>query len=174
MLSQFRLVLCAAIAFAAVWTSAALAQWPGSHVARLEPGYRGVCEDCDLSGRILAGARMMDSVFDGSDFSHAVLTRADASRSSFESVDFTGADLTRAKLVGARCADAVFEDAVLMHTDARQADFSRATFTRARLDGANFSGADLRRARGLTQAQLNRACGNGETLLPRGLRVRTC
>ena len=40
--------------------------------------------------------------------------------------------------------------------------------------GANFGGAEMGRARGLTQAQLNGACGDETTELPRGLRLRGC
>ena len=35
-------------------------------------------------------------------------------------------------------------------------------------------GADLTGARGLTQAQVGRACGDASTRLPRGLTARTC
>ena len=47
-------------------------------------------------------------------------------------------------------------------------------FSRATLDGTNFSGAQLGRATGLTQAQLNRACGDSSTILPTGLRIPAC
>lgn len=148
-------------------------------VARLEPGYGGVCEECDLSGRILAGARMTNSVFNRSNFSNAVLARADASRSQFEGANFSDADLRRARLVNARCPRARFDRAILVQTDARGADFTRASFssadvTRMNLRDANLSGADLRNARGLTQAQLDQACGDRRTRLPRGLRVEMC
>ena len=32
----------------------------------------------------------------------------------------------------------------------------------------------LRKAKGLTQAQLNRACGDAPTRLPRGMRIPDC
>ena len=44
----------------------------------------------------------------------------------------------------------------------------------ATLAGANVSGAEMDRAVGLTQAQLNRACGDADTRLPRGLSVPRC
>lgn len=148
-------------------------------VARLEPGYGGVCEECDLSGRILAGARMTNSNFNRSDFSNAVLARVDASRSRFEGANFTDADLRHARLIGARCPRARFERALLVQANAQGADFTRATFgnadvTRMNLRDANLSGADLRHARGLTQAQLDQACGDRRTRLPRGMRVGMC
>ena len=164
-----------------MWAGQAFAFWPFGGGARVDlaPAYGGVCEDCDLSGRILAGARMTNSNFGRSDFSNAVLARADASRSDFEGANFTQADLTRMRLVEASCPRARFERARLQGADARGANFTRATFasadvTRMNFEDANLSGADLRNARGLTQAQLDQACGDGRTRLPRGMRVGRC
>lgn len=182
MLTQLRLALFTAAALAAVSVSqAASAFWPFGADPRLDhaPAYGGVCEECDLSGRILAGARMTHSNFSRSDFSNAVLTRADASHSEFTGADFTQADLTRARLVDASCPRARFERARLAHSNARGADFTRASFAHADVTQMNFedadlSGADLRSARGLTQTQLDQACGDRRTRLPRGLRVERC
>ncbi|MHA0110809.1 pentapeptide repeat-containing protein, partial [Klebsiella pneumoniae] len=44
----------------------------------------------------------------------------------------------------------------------------------AKMDGANFAGAEMRRTRGLTQAQLNTACGDASTQLPAGLHIQAC
>jgi len=152
---QFRHIAIAAALVSALSASAALAQWPSARpVARLDPGYGGVCEACDLSGRILAGARMSNSIFNGSDFSQAVMTRVDGSNSEFERADFTEADISYANFVRARFAGAVFDRAKLAHVVAH--------------------GADLRGARGLTQRQLRGSCGDGATQLPRGLRVAAC
>jgi uncharacterized protein YjbI with pentapeptide repeats len=52
--------------------------------------------------------------------------------------------------------------------------FSSANFAGANLTNANLSGAELKGARGLTQTQLSKACGDAETTLPRGLTVPTC
>ncbi len=179
MLTRFRLVLIAAAAFGAVWVTQALAFWPFNTPARLDPGYGGVCEECDLSGRLMAGARLTNSVFNRADFSNAVLTRADASRSQFEAADFTAADLTHAKLVDAECPRAQFDNATLRQVDARGTNFRGASFVRADVTSVNFEranigGADLRQAEGLTQAQLDGACGDGRTRLPQGMRVRRC
>lgn len=181
MLTHFRLAVCAAAALTAVSASQALAFWPFGNDAHVDlaPAYGGVCEECDLSGRILAGARMTHSNFSRSDFSNAVLARADASHSEFDAADFTQADLTRTRLVDASCPRARFERARLQNADARGADFTRANFanadvTRMNFEDANLSGADLRQARGLTQAQLDEACGDRRTRLPRGLRVGRC
>ena len=146
---HFRLILaCAALAVAlgGDWAVASRAPAP---MARLAPGYGGVCEACDLSGRILANARLAGGDFRRANFSHAVLARADATGAVFERANFADADLSNATLA--------------------RANLARADFTRA-----NLAGADLRDTRGLTQAQLARACGDAETKLPRGLRVRAC
>ncbi|MBL8548093.1 MAG: pentapeptide repeat-containing protein [Hyphomonadaceae bacterium] len=181
MLTQLRFAVFAAAALGAVSAGQASAFWPFGADARVDmaPAYGGVCEECDLSGRILTGARMTHSNFSRSDFSNAVLTRADASHSDFGGADFTQADLSRARLIDASCPHARFERARLQQADARGADFTRATFanadvTRMNLEDADLSGADLRRARGLTQAQLDQACGDRRTRLPHGLRVGSC
>ena len=181
--THFRLAstIAAAGFLAAAWVGQASAFWPFGAPTRIElaPSYRGVCEGCDLSGRILTGARMSNSNFSRADFSGAVMARADASGSAFEEADFTDADLSSAKLADAICPRATFERAVLRRSDVSGADFTRADFTHADVSMADFAGAiiagaDLRTARGLTQAQLDHACGDEQTLLPRGLRVRRC
>ena len=68
--------------------------------------------------------------------------------------DFAHADLTNASFVGAY--------------------LEGANFAGATLGGTNFSGAEMARSRGLSQAQLAAACGDGSTALPRGLRLKPC
>jgi uncharacterized protein YjbI with pentapeptide repeats len=104
------------------------------------------------------------------------------------------ADLTNLCVKHGNLEGAVFDDAqmVLMcmsYGDYRNASFrganlSGANLAHARLDGADLSGArltitsirgaDLSHARGLTQAQVNQACGDAATKLPAPLRVKTC
>jgi uncharacterized protein YjbI with pentapeptide repeats len=180
-LTQLRLAVISAAALCVVGVGQAFAFWPFAGPVRMSmaPAYGGVCEGCDLSGRILAGAKMSNSNFSGSNFTSAVLARADATGSRFEEANFTDADLRHIKLVETRCPRAVFENAVLANADARGADFRHADFTGANVarmsfEGADIAGADLRNAEGLTQTQLNAACGNRLTRVPRGLRVRSC
>lgn len=150
-LTQFRLLAIAGATLAVAFGGQALAFWPfgGSTRIALSPAYGGVCEDCDLSGRILAGAKMSNSVFNRSNFTRSVMRRADGTESEFVEANFTDADLSYMKFDSADVTDAIF--------------------LRARIHGA-----DLAEAHGLTQAQLNQACGDDETLAPRGLRVRIC
>jgi uncharacterized protein YjbI with pentapeptide repeats len=153
-LTHFRLIALAGTALLAIWASGALAQRPRTEVVRLDPGYGGVCEACDLRGRVLTGARMNGSVFDRTDFSYAVLARIDGTESRFDGAHFDYADLEGGRFVRAR--------------------FQRARFHGARLANANFSAADLRYSTGLTQRQLDRACGDADTRLPPRLRIRPC
>ena len=71
-----------------------------------------------------------------------------------EGSDFTGVDFQDAVLVGGW--------------------FGGSKFDNAKFDNANLSGSDLSEAKGLTQAQLNTACGDGETRLPKGLVLQAC
>ena len=87
-------------------------------------------------------------------FANADLRDVEAYGGVFSGSDFSRADMTNASFVGAY--------------------LEGANFAGARLSGTNFSGARLSRANGLSQAQLNRACGDGSTVLPRGLRIPAC
>ncbi|HEX7929798.1 MAG TPA: pentapeptide repeat-containing protein, partial [Sphingomicrobium sp.] len=79
----------------------------------------------------------------------ASLSNGGFSHASFRSSDLSNADLASSSFDGA---------------DFREADFSRTTL----------QGADLSNARNLTQRQLDDACGDARTRLPRGLTVRAC
>ena len=109
-------------------------------------------------------------------------------------INLTGARLRQANLslsvlTGARLSNADLRDStayggVMTRADLRSADLGQASFVGvylqganlagARLDGTNFSGSNLTGARGLTQSQLNRACGDESTILPSGLHIPTC
>ena len=181
MLTYLRIFAVSAATLCVVGIGQAFAFWPFAGPVRmsLAPAYGGVCEGCDLSGRILVGAKMSNSDFSGSNFTGAVLARADGTGSEFEEANFTGADLRSVKVIEATCPRAIFENASLANADARRADFRHADFTRANVTrmnfgGADIAGADLRNAEGLTQSQLNAACGDRLTRVPPGMRVRNC
>ena len=160
--SRALLIAAAVMAFAAP----ALAQNAGQ-IARVEGG--ASCAGCDLlqidlsyqvvTNRDFSGARLMQGgftagIYDGVRFSGANLRFLEGSASRFSRANFTGADLSEASLVGSY--------------------FGGARFTRANLTGANLSGSDFSSATGLTQAQLDTACGDADTRLPSGLTVPVC
>ena len=85
-----------------------------------------------------------------------------------------GCNLFQADFGGAAMRGRNFAHARLRQADLSLSTMNGANFSGAKLSGANFSGAQLDRARGLSQGQLNAACGDAETDLPAGLRVPAC
>ena len=81
------------------------------------------------------------------------LGRADLSGASLSDADLSSSDLSDAKLSGA--------------------DLSGADLSDASLNGADLSEVDLSAAEGLTQAQLDQACGTNAKLPP-GLTLCPC
>jgi uncharacterized protein YjbI with pentapeptide repeats len=113
----------------------------------------------DLPGRDFAGARLRQadlsvSVFDHSRFEGDDLRDVNGYGGRFTDADFAGANMTNATFVGAYLEGANLRGAVL--------------------SGVNFSGAEMGRAVGLSQSQLNAACGDETTKLPAGLRIPAC
>jgi len=128
-------------------------------------------------------------------------TASDGYRANFCEADLGGADLNEAMLAGANFAKAKLHDnAQLNQANLTRANFSEAQFHGAILDNAmlhlailhkavlqdaslknamlyraNLQGADLRNVIDLTQYQINMACLDKHTKLPRGLsRPKPC
>lgn len=98
----------------------------------------------------LKGARMWAAHLNGSDLSFADLTGADLSPAMLIGANFSNANLTGVQFTLAWLTDAVFDHAIL-------------------------TGANLWNARGLTQSQLDQACGDTlTTKLPPGLTIKQC
>jgi uncharacterized protein YjbI with pentapeptide repeats len=127
------------------------------------------CEGCDLFQIDLSYQVVSGRNFTGSRIRQSDMTIAIADRTNF-----TGANLSLANLFGVRATGANFTGANLDEASLVGAYFGSANFTGARLRGANLSGADMANVRGLTQEQLNTACGDATTTLPSGLTVPTC
>jgi uncharacterized protein YjbI with pentapeptide repeats len=113
----------------------------------------------ELKSRNFAGARLRQSdlslsIMNRTSFAHADLRDVNAYGGVFSSVNFSGADMTNATFVGAY--------------------LEGSNFSGAKLSGTNFSGAEMSRVAGLSQGQLNAACGDSSTLLPMGLRIPAC
>ena len=118
---------------------------------------------------VMRGAVFEDATLTGASLTHsslqqAKLNRAELARGQFHDNDFSGADFSHARLADANLARSRFTDARLDGAD----------LSGASLDGADLSGASLRTAQGLTQAQLDAACGDGRTTLPDELTLRDC
>ena len=108
----------------------------------------------NLSGSRLRQSDMSLSVMNRTRFSNADLRDVEAYGGVFSSSNFSGANLTNASFVGAY--------------------LEGSNFSGATLAGVNLSGAQLSRATGLTQGQLNRACGDASTVLPGRLSIPSC
>jgi uncharacterized protein YjbI with pentapeptide repeats len=113
----------------------------------------------ELKSKNLAGARLRQA-----DLSTAVMNRT----------SFAGGDLRDLNAYGAVLTGASFARADLTNASFVGAYLQGANFSGARLSGVNFSGAEMNRAVGLSQGQLNGACGDDSTLLPRGLSIPRC
>ncbi len=121
------------------------------------------CTHCDLTNAKMAGGF----------FQLANMVAADLSGANFDGANLAGAQLDDAKAVNASFVYTNFSGTKLTGADMRGANFANAWlnwtwFAGAKLDGANFE------AVGLTQDQLEHACGDASTMLPPGLRVPAC
>jgi uncharacterized protein YjbI with pentapeptide repeats len=122
-------------------------------VAKLHGGIVD-CVGCDLRGADLSNTCVKDHDLHGADFSGA-----DASLMCMSFADFTGVRFRNTELSGANLAGAKLDGADL---------------TGAKTSITSFLGTDLRHVKGLTQKQLDVACGDAATKLPPGLHIHTC
>lgn len=110
----------------------------------------------------------------GRDFSGARIRQSNLSLATLDRSRFRGANLSLANLFGARLTGADLTNANLEGATLVGGYLGGARLNGAALNGANLSGAELSEASGLTQAQLNTACGDSTTTLPAGLTVPAC
>jgi len=144
----------------------ALAQNAGQ-IASVKRGAN--CPRCNLFQADLSGA-----VLKSKNLSGARLRQADLSLAEMNRTSFAGGDLRDVNFYGGVFGGSNFAGTNLTNASLVGAYLQGANFRGATLAGANVSGAEMDRATGLTQAQLNRACGDGSTSLPRGLSVPRC
>lgn len=158
----------ALVAIAALTAAAtpALAQNAGQ-IARVRGG--ASCAGCNLFQAELGGLEAR-----GLDLSRARLRQADFSLAVMNRTRFNGADLRDVEAYGGVFSGSNFSGADLTNASFVGTYLEGASFSGAILSGTNLSGAQLDRATGLTQSQLNRACGDDATVLPRGLRIPAC
>jgi uncharacterized protein YjbI with pentapeptide repeats len=112
------------------------------------------CPHCDLAGADLTNTCVKSGNLEGAKFDGARLVLMCMSYADFKGASFRGADMAGANLA---------------HADVDGADFSGAD-----LSITSIKGTDLTNARGLTQAQLDRACGDADTKAPAGMTVKIC
>jgi uncharacterized protein YjbI with pentapeptide repeats len=124
-------------------------------------------------------ANLQGTTLNVANLQEAILSDANLQGASLRGADLQGAHLARANL---RDADlqkahlnrANLQEAVLRGTDLQEAILVGADVQKADLTGANLSGSYLSKTEGLTQEQLDDACGDENTTLPEGLTIKTC
>lgn len=127
------------------------------------------CANCDLFQIDLSY-----QAIGGRDFSGARLRQSELQVVTGDRADFHGANMSLANLFGGRFSSANFTDVNFSGATLVGGYYGNARFGGAVLNGANLSGSDLSLADGLTQAQLNTACGDATTALPTSLTVPAC
>lgn len=149
----------AAAGFALVAFASAVAHGQGDQtayldaVASIKAGNKD-CPHCVLAGADLTNQCVKNGNLVGADFDHARLVLMCMSFANFKGATFRGADLS-----GANLAHAILDGADL---------------TGALMTITSIKGTDLTRVRGLTQTQLDAACGDADTKVPAGMTVKTC
>lgn len=138
-----------------------------SQISRVRAGQS--CAGCnlfqgDFSGMEVRGLNLSGARLRQSDLSLAVMNRTRFARSDLRDVEAYGAVFSSSSFAGANLTNASLVGAYL----------DGANLSGANLSGTNLSGARLNRATGLSQSQLNRACGDEATVLPPGLRIPAC
>jgi uncharacterized protein YjbI with pentapeptide repeats len=113
------------------------------------------------------------------DCPHCNLAGADLTNQCVKHGNLEGANFDGAKLVLMCMSYADFRGATFRHTDLAGANLAHALLDGADLTGANLSitsikGTDLTHAIGLSQVQLDHACADADTKVPKGLRAKTC
>jgi uncharacterized protein YjbI with pentapeptide repeats len=173
------IAVLAAVFVAAASASIAFAAKPQDIARAKNVAKMSECVRCDLTkGQLAHGF-----------FQLANFVEADLSGANFDGANLAGAQLDNAKAVNASFVYTNFSGTKLLGTDLRGADLSHAWlnwtwFAGANLEGTNFANArmpgtqlyntDLSKAVGLTQDQIDTACGDASTKLPPGLRVPQC
>jgi uncharacterized protein YjbI with pentapeptide repeats len=132
--------------------------------------------DANLSVAKLSGARLGFADLSRAELSGANLVKADLSSANLSSAGLSSANLSNAVLNVAHLSDANLSLADLSSAKLSYADLSNADLIGADLSNANLSNAKLRGVKNLTQAQLDKACGNADTKLPegQGLTLKAC
>ena len=136
---------------------------PEREVARAL-SFGGSCGGCEFDGQKLSGVT----------FAGARLRQSNLNLATMNRTNFSGADLRDVDGFGGVFSSANFANADLSNSTWVGAFLEGSNFRGAKLSGANFSGAEMARSTGLTQGQLNAACGDQATTLPAGMSIPAC
>lgn len=126
----------------------------GANFGRIE-GYRTDFSRIDGEGANFASAELHRSQFVDADLANVDFTKAELGRAQFDGATITGGKFSLANLARVDFRTAKFDAPV---------DFAGAFFFLVRVEGV-----DLTKTTGLSQWQLDMACGDDKTVLPQGL-----
>ena len=112
------------------------------------------CPGCQLEGADLANTCVKAKDLHDANFDGANATLMCMSFANFRGASFRGTNLSAANLASAR--------------------LDGADLTGAQTNITSFLGTDLTHVKGLTQVQLDAACGDAKTKVPAGLKVHFC
>lgn len=135
-------------------TSLASSQLQDGNFVKVE-AYRGDFSDADAENARFNSAEMQRASFQNAKLVGTDFTKAELGRADFEGATLTGARFTMANLSRSRFEGAQFTGPI---------DFANAFLLLARIEGL-----DLSAATGLEQKQIDIACGDAKTKLPKGL-----
>jgi uncharacterized protein YjbI with pentapeptide repeats len=110
----------------------------------------------------------------GCNLSGADLTNTCVKEHDLHDADFDGANATLMCMSFANFTNASFRDTELSGANLAGAKMDGADLTGAKTSITSFLGTDLTKVKGLTQAQMDVACGDASTKLPLGLTVHVC
>lgn len=140
--------------------------------------------DVVFNGANLNNSTLTELDVTDSEFKDATLNSAELRKAKFHNTNFKEANLGRVTALAATFENCQFEKANFMGANLTKTDFANSNLQGAMFGGANlsavsFKGADLSGARmassmGLTQAQLDDACGDDKTELPVDLTITYC
>jgi uncharacterized protein YjbI with pentapeptide repeats len=136
-------------------TSLAGSRADSANFSRIE-GYRTLFTGASARGASFASAELQRADFSGADVTGADFQKSELGRANFKGATITGTSFAFANLARAEFQGAKFEGPI---------DFTKAFTLITRFDGV-----DLSQAKGLTQVQIDYACGTAETKLPEGLK----
>lgn len=120
-------------------------------------------------------AKFCEADLMGDDFRMTMLAGANFTKAKLHNAQLQRANLTRANFREAQLLGANLDNAMLHMAIFYEANLHDASLQNAMLYQADFQGADLTNVKGLTQHQVNMACLDKHTKLPRGLsRPKPC
>jgi len=141
-------------------------------------------QSANMSHANFNAAKGREAEFSNSNFGHSQMLGVTLREASFDACNFGHADLSGAKLRNSQFENSNLSNTTLDHADLREvrfvhvnfhnANFGNAQLKDVRFEEAYLAGADLSKVQNLTADQLEGACMDEKTHLPRKLSAPSC